>query len=318
MGRSGLRLSAISLGSWVTFGSQLDAAGAAECMATAYELGINFFDNAEQYAGGQAESLMGAALKRLKWRRSSYVVSTKFYWGLHDGINECNTLNRKYLREAIDGSLERLGLHYVDIAFCHRPDPQTPIEETVWAMHDMISSGKALYWGTSEWPADSVIDAWDVAERHLLHKPVVEQSRYNLIARARVESECRRLWDDLGVGLTAYSPLASGTLAGKYDAGVAKGSRGTLSGYERLRERLTNPALVDAARALEPLAASFGCTRAQLAIAWCLRNPSVSSVITGASASEQVMENAAACDVYETLDAEQWKAVDAAVANSQA
>jgi aryl-alcohol dehydrogenase-like predicted oxidoreductase len=175
-----------------------------------------------------------------------------------------------------------------------------------------------LYWGTSEWPVNSVIDAWHVAERHHLHKPAVEQSRYNLIARARVESECRRLWDDLGVGLTAYSPLASGTLAGKYDAGVANGSRATLDGYERLRERLTNPSLVDAARALEPHAASFGCTRAQLAIAWCLRNPSVSSVITGASASQQVRENAAACDVYEALDAEQWKAVDAAVASSQA
>lgn len=280
-------------------------------MRAAYDAGVNYFDNAEQYAGGQAESLMGEALRRLGWRRSSYVVSTKFYWGLGGGVNEANTLNRKYLRGAIDGSLSRLGLDYVDIAFCHRPDMQTPLEETVWAMHGMIQAGKALYWGTSEWPADRVVEAWNLAERHHLHKPVVEQSRYNMLARDRVEGECRVLWNELGLGLTAYSPLASGTLAGKYDAGITDGSRAALTGYERLRERLTNPSTVAVARALGPLAKSFGCSRAQLAIAWCLRNTTVSTVITGASAAAQVRETAAACRLHDTLGAEQWAAVEA-------
>jgi voltage-dependent potassium channel beta subunit len=280
-------------------------------MRAAYDAGVNYFDNAEQYAGGQAESLMGEALRCLGWRRSSYVVSTKFYWGLAEGVNEVNTLNRKYLRGAIDGSLSRLGLDYIDIAFCHRPDMQTPVEETVWAMHDMVQAGKALYWGTSEWPADRVVEAWNLAERLHLHKPVVEQSRYNMLSRDRVEGECRILWNDLGLGLTAYSALASGTLAGKYDAGITHGSRAALTGYERLRDRLTNPSTVAVARALEPLAKSFGCSRAQLAIAWCLRNKAVSTVITGASAATQVRETAAACKLLDILGAEQWAAVEA-------
>jgi voltage-dependent potassium channel beta subunit len=314
LGRAGLQLSAISLGAWVTFGSQLDEVGAAECMAAAYDSGINFFDNAEQYAGGEAERLMGSALKRLGWRRSSYVVSTKFYWGLYDGVNEINTLNRKYLRNAIDGSLTRLGLDHVDLVFCHRPDENTAVEEVVATMHEMVQSGKALYWGTSEWPADRVVQAWQFAQRNHLHKPVVEQSRYNMASRSRVEHEARILWEEMGLGLTAYSPLASGTLAGRYDAGIGPGSRAALPGYERLRQRLTLDTTVQVARALEPVAALFGCSRAQLAIAWCLRNRFVSSVITGASTAAQVRENVGACVLLERLSPDQWLTVEKAVA----
>jgi voltage-dependent potassium channel beta subunit len=211
LGRSGLKVSELSFGSWVTYGNQLGESAARECMAAAFDAGVNFFDNAEVYAKGNAESIMGEALKRLGWRRSSYILSTKFFWGLNDGPNEKSTLNRKYLRQAIDGSLSRLQLDYVDIVFCHRPDPDTPIEETVWALHSMIEAGKALYWGTSEWSAAEIMAAWQIAERHHLHKPVTEQPQYNLFHRERVEHEYARLYDDIGLGTTTWSPLASGS-----------------------------------------------------------------------------------------------------------
>jgi voltage-dependent potassium channel beta subunit len=271
-------------------------------MSAAYDAGVNFFDNAEVYARGQSETIMGAALKRMGWRRSSYIVSTKFYWGLHDGPNERNTLNRKYLRQAIDGSLQRFGLDYVDLVFCHRPDPDTPIEETVWAMHDMIASGKALYWGTSEWSAGEIMSAWQIAERHHLAKPVMEQPQYNMLHRERVEQEYARLYQDIGLGTTVWSPLASGLLTGKYNEGVPAGSRGTLKGYEWLQERLTDPQKLTVTRKLAPIAADLGCTMAQMALAWCLKNPHVSTVITGASRPEQVFENMKALEVVEKLD----------------
>ena len=220
LGRSGLKVSELSFGSWVTYGNQLSASTARECMAAAYDAGVNFFDNAEVYAKGQSESIMGEALRQLGWRRSSYVVSTKFFWGLHEGPNERNTLNRKYLMQAIDGSLARFKLDHVDLVFCHRPDPETPIEETVWAMHDMIEAGKALYWGTSEWAADEIATAWQIAERHHLHAPVTEQPQYNLFHRERVEKEYARLYEGIGLGTTIWSPLASGLLTGKYNEGV--------------------------------------------------------------------------------------------------
>src|SRR4029079_13722895 len=226
--------SELSFGSWVTYGNQLDAHAARECMAAAYDAGVNFFDNAEVYAKGQAETLMGDALRKLGWRRASYVVSTKFYWGLHDGPNERNTLNRKYLMQAIDGSLARLGLEYVDIVFCPRADPHTPIEETVYAMHDMIAQGKANYWGTSEWSAAEIVAAWQIAERHHLHKPVTEQPEYNLLHRERVEQGYAPLYSDIRLGVTHWSPLASGMLTGKYNDGVPADSRATIKGYEWL------------------------------------------------------------------------------------
>ena len=202
LGKSGIQVSALSLGSWITFGIQMDEAAVRRCLAAAYDAGVNFFDNAEVYAGGRSESVMGAALKKLAWRRGSYLVSTKFYWGLNDGPNEKNTLNRKRLLEGIDGSLRRLGLDYVDLVYCHRPDPNTPIEETVWAMHDIVSRGKAIYWGTSEWSAAEIMAAWQIAERHHLHKPVMEQPQYNMLHRERVESEYARLYRDIGLGTT--------------------------------------------------------------------------------------------------------------------
>lgn len=303
LGRSGLKVSELSYGSWLTYGNQLDDKLARECMAVAYDAGVNFFDNAEVYAKGASETIMGNALRQLGWRRASYCVSTKFYWGLHDGPNEKNTLNRKYLRQAIDGSLTRLQLDYVDLVFCHRPDPDTPLEETVQAMSDMITDGKALYWGTSEWSAAEIAAAWHFAERHHLHKPVVEQPQYNLFHRERVEREYARLYADLGIGITSWSPLASGLLTGKYNDGIPPDSRGNLKGYEWLAERLTDAAQIARVRRLAPIARDLGCTLAQLAIAWCVRNPRVSTVITGASRPEQVRENMLALDVVPKLDA---------------
>jgi voltage-dependent potassium channel beta subunit len=302
MGRSGLKLSVLSLGSWITYGSQLDTTTARECMAAAWDHGVNFFDNAEAYAGGQSEEIMGAVLSELKWPRQRYVVSTKLYWGLSDGPNEKNTLNRKYLLHAIDGSLKRLQLDHVDLVYCHRADPNTPIEETVRAMHDMIERGKALYWGTSEWSADEIRAAFEIAERHHLHKPVVEQPQYNLLHRRRVELEYARLYDDIGLGLTTWSPLASGLLSAKYRSGAPAGSRATLASTAWLRERLLDPQKNAIAAGLAGVAGDLGATAAQLAIAWCARNPHVTSVITGASRAAQVAENMKAVDLIAKLD----------------
>jgi len=313
LGSSGLRVSALSLGSWVTYGNQLGEEPARECMAAAYAAGVNFFDNAEVYAKGQAEIIMGNALKKLGWRRSSYIVSTKFFWGLHDSPNEKNTLNRKYLLQAIDGSLKRLQLDYVDLVFCHRADPETPIEETVWTMHDIIRSGKASYWGTSEWTAAEIMAAWQIAERHHLAKPVMEQPEYNLFRRERVEKEYLRLYQDIGLGTTTWSPLASGVLTGKYNDGVPPGSRATLKGYEWLAERIVDPAKIAKVRRLVPIAADLGCTLAQLALAWCVRNPNVSTVITGATRVAQVSENMGTLEVLPKLSPDVLARIDEAL-----
>ena len=313
LGSSGLKVGELSFGSWVTYGNQMGDDAARECMAAAYDAGANFFDNAQVYAKGQSETIMGNALKKLGWRRSSYIVSTKFYWGLHDGPNEKSTLNRKYLMHSIDGSLQRLQLDCVDLVFCHRPDPDTPIEETVWAMHDMIRAGKALYWGTSEWSAIEIMTAWQIAERHHLAKPVMEQPQYNLFHRDRVEKEYALLYRDIGLGTTTWSPLASGLLTGKYDGGVPAGSRATLKGYEWLAERLVDPGRSAKVRRLAPIAADLQCTLAQLSIAWCLRNPNVSTVITGASRAAQVTENMKALAVVPQLTADVLARIDAAL-----
>jgi voltage-dependent potassium channel beta subunit len=303
LGRSGLSVSVLSFGSWVTFGDQLDTGLARDCLAAAWDAGVNFFDNAEAYAGGESERIMGAAIAELGWKRESYVVSTKVYWGLTEGVNTRHTLNRKYLLHAIEGSLERFGLDFVDLLFCHRPDPNTPIEETVWAMSDIISAGQAHYWGTSEWSADEIRAAWEVAERHHLHKPIMEQPQYNLFERRRVEREYKRLYEDIGLGLTVWSPLASGLLTGKYLDGIPDGSRATLPGYEWLKDFLTDANRNAKVRKLADLAGELGCTLSQLALAWCAKNPHVSTVITGASRVEQVRENMGALDVLPLLDA---------------
>lgn len=303
LGSAGLKVSVLSFGAWVTFKQQMGTSDALRCMEIARESGVNFFDNAEVYALGEAETIMGEALRKLNWRRSSYIVSTKFFWGLHSGVNEEDTLNRKYLMQAIDGSLKRFNLEYIDLIYCHRPDPHTPIEETVRAMHDIIAAGKALYWGTSEWSAEQVRHAWEIAERHHLHKPQMEQPQYNLFWRERVEQELLPLYKTIGLGLTTWSPLASGILTGKYSKGVPKGSRLALQGYEWLRERLTQEKIAAADR-LAGIAAELGCSTGQLAIAWCAKNPHVSTVITGASSTDQVKENMGALSAMEKLSPE--------------
>jgi voltage-dependent potassium channel beta subunit len=314
LGRSGLKVSVLSFGSWVSFGPQLDVGRARDCLAAAYDAGVNFFDNAEAYAGGASERIMGEAIAALGWPRGSYVVSSKYFWGLDGGVNGRNTLNRKYLLEAIDPSLERFGLDHLDIVYCHRPDPETPIEETVGAMSDIVASGRAHYWGTSEWSADEIRAAWNIAERHHLHKPVVEQPEYNLFNRRKVEREYARLYEDIGLGLTTWSPLASGLLTGKYLDGVPDGSRATLPGYEWLKAVLTNPDHNAKVRRLAAVADGLGCSLAQLSLAWCARNPHVSTVITGASRVEQVEENLGALDVLPRLDDEVVARIEAAVA----
>jgi voltage-dependent potassium channel beta subunit len=301
LGRAGIKVSELSFGSWVTYGNQMDAGLARECMAAAFDAGVNFFDNAEAYAGGKSEEIMGEVLKQMGWPRLQYLVSTKFFWGIQNGPNSRNTLNRKYLLNAIDASLKRLQLDHVDLAYCHRPDPSTPLEETVWAMHDMIRTGRALYWGTSEWSAAEIFKACEIAERHHLHKPVVEQPEYNLFHRKRVEQEYAHLYKDIGIGLTTWSPLASGLLTGKYKGGVPEGSRAALPRMAWLAEGLTDKARNAVVVELEKIARDLGCSVAQLSIAWCVINPNVSSVITGASRVEQVTENMKALDVVPKL-----------------
>ncbi len=313
LGRSGLKVSVLSFGSWVTFANQGQvetAQQAAECLAAAKEAGVNFFDNAEAYAAGESERVMGAAFRELGWARHEFVVSTKLFWGLHDVPNMKNTLNRKYLHQAIDGSLERFGLDFVDLVFCHRPDPKTPIEETVWAMSDMVSQGKALYWGTSEWNADDIRAAYDIADRHHLHKPVVEQPQYNILWRDRVEKEYRRLYEDIGLGTTIWSPLSSGLLTGKYLHGVPEGSRATLPGYEWLRGMLTDPARNKKVADLKVIADELGVSLTQLSLAWCAKNPNVSTVITGASSAAQVRENMTALDAIDLLSGDVMERID--------
>jgi voltage-dependent potassium channel beta subunit len=314
LGRAGLKVSELSFGSWVTYGNQVDTKAAVDCMAAAWDAGVNFFDNAEIYAAGESERIMGEALKKLGWPRLRYVVSTKFFWGISEGPNEKNTLNRKYLMHAIDGSLKRLQLEHVDLVYCHRPDPETPIEETVWAMHDIIRQGKALYWGTSEWSASEIMAAWQIAERHHLAKPVVEQPQYHLLHRKRVEVEYRHLFHDIGLGLTTWSPLASGLFTGKYKAGVPEGSRGAIPRMAFLVDGLTDPARNAVVASLEPVARDLGCTMSQLAIAWCARNPHVSSVITGASKVSQVKENLKAIEVIPKLTAQVLERIENLVA----
>lgn len=304
LGRSGLKVSVLSFGSWVSFGTQLDVGMARECLAAAWEAGVNFFDNAEAYAGGESERLMGAAIAELGWPRETYVVSSKFFWGLTEGVNTRNTLNRKYLMHAIDGSLERFGLDFLDVVYCHRPDPETPVEETVEAMSDIIESGRAHYWGTSEWSADEIRAAWDVADRRNLRKPITEQPQYNLFERRRVEREYARLYDDVGLGLTTWSPLASGLLTGKYIDGVPEESRAALPGYEWLKDPLTDERRNGQVKELMMVADRLGVTVAQLAIAWCAVNPRVSTVITGASRPEQVVENMGALNALDQLTPE--------------
>jgi len=310
LGNAGIKTSVFSYGSWLTFGSQQERDDSLECMNAAYDAGVNFFDNAEVYAGGKAETVMGQALQEFGWPRHTYLVSTKYFWGIHRDVpNAFNTLNRKYLMEAIDKSIDRLQLGYVDLVYCHRPDPETPIEETVWAMSDIVASGKALYWGTSEWSAQEVRAAWEIAERHHLRKPVVEQPEYNLFNRTKVETEYARLYEDIGLGLTTWSPLASGLLTGKYQNGIPEGSRG--ENVEWLQDFLTDPAKLAKVDEFLAVAQGVGCTPGQLALAWTASNPHVSSVILGARHVGQLKENLDALEVMDALTVEQKDNINA-------
>lgn len=303
LGKSGLKVSALSLGAWVTYGEQVGEDIAWDCMTAAYEAGVNFFDNAELYGNGNAEIVMGNVIQRAGWKRSDLVVSTKIFWG-GDGPNDCG-LSRKHILEGTHAALKRLRMDYVDLIFCHRPDKNTPIEETVWAMHQVIQQGKALYWGTSEWSAGQIMEAYGIARREHLIPPLMEQPEYNMFNRKRVESEYLPLYRSIGLGTTIWSPLDSGVLTGKYNAGIPSGTRVTLDGYDWLKryvESEKGQQNIEKVRRLTPLAHEIGATMAQLALAWCLKNPNVSTVITGASRRQQVEENMKALDLVAKLD----------------
>ena len=317
LGRSGLKISALSFGAWVTFGDQLGEEAAAACLKAAYDAGVNFFDNAEAYAGGRAEIMMGDIIKSFGWRRADLVISTKIFWGGR-GVND-RGLSRKHIIEGTDAALKRLQADYVDLVFCHRPDPETPLEETVWAMNQVIHQGKALYWGTSEWSAREIAEAVHIARREHLLPPVTEQPQYNMFTRDRMEKEYAPLYRDFGLGTTVWSPLAGGLLTGKYNRGIPQGTRASLPGYEWIRERFEGPqaeARIEKVRRLETVAAELEMTPAQLALAWCLKNPNVSSVITGASRSDQVVENMKAGELVGRLTAELMDKIETILENA--
>ena len=298
LGNSGLQISALSFGAWVTFGNQVDVDAAVEMMKASFDAGVNFFDNAEVYGDGVAEEVMGAALRKIGWRRSEYLVSTKIFWG-GEGPNQ-RGLSRKHIVEGTDAALARFGLDYVDLVFCHRADLHTPVEETVRAMNHVIDQGKALYWGTSEWPAERILEAYHVARREGLIPPLMEQPEYHMLHRDRFEREYAPLYERIGLGTTIWSPLAGGLLTGKYRDGIPPGTRSTLKGYGWLHARYAGadaPANIAKVERLRPIAGELGCSLAQLAIAWCLANPNVSTVILGASRIEQLRENLGAMEV---------------------
>jgi len=303
LGRSGLKLSALSFGSWVTFSFQLDTGPAEELMKMAYDNGVNFFDNAEVYAGGKSEEIMGRVLQKMEWGRDTYCVSSKVFWG--GDLPTQRGLSRKHIVDACHAALRRLRVDYLDLFFCHRPDLNTPIEETVRAMDGLIAQGRVLYWGTSEWSAQQIQEAYGVARRYGLTPPTMEQPQYNMLCRERVESEYRPLYGEIGLGTTIWSPLASGILTGKYSDGIPEGSRMALPDYAWLKERSLDSdegrAQLSKAGEVARFASELGLSPAQLAIAWCLKNPDVSTVILGASRASQLEQNLAAMNVVDQL-----------------
>ena len=312
LGRSGLKLSALSFGSWVTFGIQIGQNVALDCMSAAYDHGVNFFDNAEVYADGESEKLMGSVLRKLAWGRDTFCVSSKAYWG--GPLPTQRGLHRKHLVDACHAALRRLQVDYLDLFFCHRPDLETPIEETVRAMHDLVQQGKVLYWGTSEWSAQQIQEAHGIARQHGLTPPTMEQPEYSMLHRDRVEREYDRLYREVGLGTTIWSPLASGVLTGKYSKGVPDDSRMTLPQYDWLKERVIDStegqSAIRTADEVAGVARELGITPAQLAIAWCLKNPDVSTVILGASRKEQLIENLEALDKVPLLTAEVMETIE--------
>ncbi len=316
LGRSGLQVSALSLGSWLTFGKQIGDDVAEQLMVTAYEAGVNFFDNAEIYARGESERVMGRILKKMNWPRSSYLVSSKAFFGSEDDLPNQRGLSRKHLFEACDAALQRLQVDYLDLYFCHRPDPHTPIAETVWAMNDLLRQGKILYWGTSEWSAQEIMEAHMVARQYNLIGPVMEQPQYNLFHRKRVEEEYKRIYESVGLGLTIWSPLASGTLTPKYLKGMpSELTRLQMENLDWLRELVLKEERIEKAAKLHEVAKSMGVTLPQLALAWCLKNPHVSTVILGASKVKQLKENLKALEVLPLLNENVMQQIEQIVAS---
>jgi voltage-dependent potassium channel beta subunit len=313
LGSAGIKISELSLGAWVTYGGQVGEDAALECMSAAYDAGVNFFDNAEAYAAGNAEVVMGNVIKKVGWRRENIVVSSKVFWGGR-GPNDSG-LSRKHVFEACRNSLKRLQLDYLDLFFCHRPDPSTPIEESVRAMDDLIHQGKILYWGTSEWSAPDIMRAYSIAREHDLNPPTMEQPQYNMLHRDRVEKEYLPLYREIGLGTTIWSPLASGLLTGKYNNGIPAGTRAALKGYEWLQQYVITPQNIENVKKLQSVARELGCTMAQLALAWCLKNPNVSTVITGGTRREQVVENMKAPEVVPKLTSDVMGRIDSILGN---
>lgn len=316
LGKSGLKVSELSFGSWTTFGTQVDEDLAYRLMVMAFDQGVNFFDNAEVYANGLSEVIMGKALRRAGWKRSDYVVSTKIFWG-GSGPNDTG-LSRKHILEGTDAALKRLGLEYVDLIFCHRPDYQTPVEETVWAMNHLLQQGKAMYWGTSEWPAWMIRAAYDFARQEHLIPPLMEQPEYNMLNRQKIEAEYLPLYTTMGLGTTIWSPLASGVLTNKYASGFPEGSRLSQAENEWLKKRYETPeglAKLQKASRLHALSQQYGLKLPQLALAWCLRNPNVSTVITGATKPEQLTENLKAAGLVPLLTPELLEQIEEILQN---
>ncbi|KAK0635929.1 NADP-dependent oxidoreductase domain-containing protein [Bombardia bombarda] len=318
LGRSGLQVSAISLGGWLTYGGHVDREGTFACMKAAYDCGVNFFDCAEGYASGESEKVMGEAIKKYGWKRNDLVISTKLYWGGGFGEIKVNNtgLSRKHIIEGMNMSLERLQLDYVDLIYAHRPDRRTPMEETVRAFNHLISTGKALYWGTSEWNADEIAQAWRYADKLGLIGPLMEQPQYNMLERTKVEHEYAHLYRETGLGLTIFSPLKQGILSGKYKDGIPDDSRFAqtqvefVAGYWKRTGKEQFQAIVDQVNSLQPIAEKLGVKLSVLALAWVLANPNVSSAITGASSPAQVYENIEAIAVYKKLTPEILKEID--------
>jgi voltage-dependent potassium channel beta subunit len=318
MGQTGLQLSELSLGSWITFGNQIENTTAARLMDMAYEAGVNFFDNAETYADGRSEEVMGAILRERNWPRDTWMVSSKVFFGAGGKLPTQRGLHRKHVIEACEAALRRLQVDYLDTYMCHRPDKMTPMEETVWSMHQLIMQGKILYWGTSEWSAAEIMDAHRIAERHHLIGPVVEQPQYNMLVRGKVEVEYADLYRTVGLGTTIWSPLASGILSGKYLDAPDATARLKRSELDWLADILLQPDKLDKVRAVCGLAGDLGMTPAQFAIAWCLKNPNVTTVLLGATKEQQLAENLEAADLVERLSPEVMNRVDELLGNKPA
>ena len=316
LGKSGLQVSALSFGSWVTFANQIGDNVAEECMKVAYDAGVNFFDNAEAYAGGKSEITMGKILKKMGWDRTTYIVSSKVFWG--GKLPNQSGLSRKHVFEACHAALKRLQVDYLDLYFCHRPDKITPVEETVRAMHDLIQQGKVLYWGTSEWSAQQIMEAYSTARQYNLTLPTMEQPQYNMFHRERFEVELARLYNNIGIGTTVWSPLASGLLTGKYNNGTPDNTRIDLKGMEWLKEKMTNEEAkqkIEKVKQLEKIASELNTTMPRLGLAWCLKNPNVSTVITGASKVEQLIENLPAMELVSQLSDEVMNKIEEILQN---